>query len=109
MIELSDDKVFYAFDKEAQPALRVSSGETVRIRTKDCFGNQLQSANDTIDNIEWDAINPATGPIYVEGAVAGGALKVKIENIEFDAQSVACTGENEGVCGDRFDKWSLAV
>ena len=109
MIELSDDKVFYAFDKEAQPALRVSSGETVRIRTKDCFGNQLQSANDTIDNIDWDAINPATGPIYVEGAVAGGALKVKIENIEFDAQSVACTGENEGVCGDRFDKWSLAV
>ena len=94
MIELSDDKVFYAFDKEAQPALRVSSGETVRIRTKDCFGNQLQSANDTIDNIDWDAINPATGPIYVEGAVAGGALKVKIENIEFDAQSVACTGEN---------------
>lgn len=109
MIELSDDKVLYAFDKEAQPALRVPSGETVRIHTKDCFGNQLRSASDTIDNIDWSAINPATGPVYVEGAVAGGALKVKIENIEFDTQAAVCTGAEEGVCGDRFDKWSLEL
>ena len=106
LIELNDDKVLYAFSKDLEPALTVESGETVRIRTKDCFGNQLKTPEDKLDSIDWDRINPATGPIFVNGAVAGGALQVKIENIEFDATGVTCTGEGEGVCGDRFDAWS---
>ena len=109
MIELSDEKFFYAFDKALEPALTVASGETVRIRTKDCFGNQIQTPEDKLDNIDWDAINPATGPIFVEGAVAGGALKVKIKHIEFDAQAAMCVGEDEGTCGDRFTAWSTKL
>ena len=109
MIELGDEKVLYAFDKAAEPALEVESGQTVRVRTKDCFGNQIASADDKIDNIDWDRINPATGPVYVRGAAAGGALAVKIEDIEFDAQSVACTGKDEGICGDLFEEWSTAI
>ena len=106
MIELGDEKVLYAFDKELEPALVVPSGTTVRVRTKDCFGNQVQRPDDELDEIDWDHINPATGPIFVEGAVPGGALKVTIEAIEFDGQTASCTGEGEGVCGDRFDAWS---
>lgn len=106
MHQLSDEKTFFAFDKDLEPALRVKSGETVRIRTKDCFSNQVQSPADVLDNIDWDAINPATGPVYVEGAVAGGALKVDIENIELDGQTASCTGKDEGVCGDLFEQWS---
>ena len=109
MIELSDEKVFYAFSKDLEPALEVESGETVRIRTKDCFGNQIQSPEDELDSIDWDRINPATGPVYVHGAVAGGALRVKIESIEFDPMSCACTGQDEGVCGDQFDAWSTRL
>ena len=86
--------------------LTVKSGETVRIRTKDCFGNQLQGPEDQLSEIDWEAINPATGPIYVEGAVAGGTLKVHIVNIELDAQTSSCTGKDEGVCGDRFSDWA---
>ena len=106
MIELGDEKVLYAFDKTLEPALVVPSGTTVRVRTKDCFGNQVQRPDDELDEIDWDHINPATGPIFVEGAVPGGALKVTIEAIEFDGQTASCTGEGEGVCGDRFDAWS---
>ena len=92
MIELDDKKVLYAFSSELAPALTVESGETVRIRTKDCFGNQVRSEADTLDSIDWDAINPATGPVFVKGAKAGGALKVEIESIELDAQTASCTG-----------------
>lgn len=109
MHELSDDKIFYAFSRELEPALSVASGETVRIRTKDCFGNQVRTPDDELDSIDWDAINPATGPIYVEGAVAGGALKVEIERIELDAQTASCTGKDEGVYGDRLDAWSTRL
>ena len=105
MIELDDSKTLFSFDKDLKPVLKVPSGETVRIRTKDCFGNQLQGPEDQLSEIDWEAINPATGPIYVEGAVAGGTLKVHIDNIELDAQTSSCTGKDEGVCGDRFSDW----
>ena len=106
MIELDDSKTLFSFDKDLKPVLNVPSGETVRIRTKDCFGNQLQGPEDQLSEIDWEAINPATGPIYVEGAVAGGTLKVHIDNIELDAQTSSCTGKDEGVCGDRFSDWA---
>lgn len=106
MIELDDAKTLFSFDKDLEPVLKVPSGETVRIRMKDCFGNQLQGPEDQLSEIDWEAINPATGPIYVEGAVAGGALKVHIDNIELDAQTSSCTGKDEGVCGDRFSDWA---
>ncbi len=109
MVELDDEKVFYAFDKTLEPAMVVPSGTTVRVRTKDCFGNQIQKPEDELDGIDWDHTNPATGPIFVEGAVPGGALKVSVDAIEFDNKSVSCTGENEGVCGDRFNAWSTQV
>lgn len=106
MIELDDAKTLFSFDKDLEPVLKVPSGETVRIRTKDCFGNQLQGPEDQLSEIDWEAINPATGPIYVEGAVAGGTLKVHIDNIELDAQTSSCAGKDEGVCGDRFSDWA---
>ena len=106
MIELDDSKTLFSFAKDLGPVLKVPSGETVRIRTKDCFGNQLQGPEDQLSEIDWEAINPATGPIYVEGAVAGGTLKVHIDNIELDAQTSSCTGKDEGVCGDRFSDWA---
>ncbi|WP_417056436.1 acetamidase/formamidase family protein [Ellagibacter isourolithinifaciens] len=106
MIELDDAKTLFSFDKDLEPVLKVPSGETVRIRTKDCFGNQLQGPEDQLSEIDWEAINPATGPIYVESAVAGGTLKVHIDNIELDAQTSSCTGKDEGVCGDRFSDWA---
>lgn len=109
MVELDDEKVFYAFDKTLEPAMVVPSGTTVRVRTKDCFGNQIQKPEDELDGIDWDHTNPATGPIFVEGAVPGGALKVSVGAIEFDNKSVSCTGENEGVCGDCFNAWSTQV
>lgn len=109
MHELSDDKIFYAFSKDLEPALTVASGETVRIRTKDCFGNQIRTPEDELDSIDWDAINPATGPIFVEGAKAGGALKVAIDRIELDPQTASCTGRDEGVYGDRLDAWSTRL
>ena len=106
MIELNDDRTLFFFDRDLEPVLTVKSGETVRIRTKDCFSNQLTGPQDAMDDLDWDAVNPATGPVFVEGAKAGGALKVRIENIEFDEQTCSATGQDEGVCGNRFTEWA---
>ncbi len=106
MIELNDDKTLFFFDRDLEPVLTVKSGETIRIRTKDCFSNQLTGPQDAMDDLDWDAVNPATGPVFVEGAKAGGALKVRIDNIEFDEQTCSATGQDEGVRGNRFTEWA---
>lgn len=102
MIELSDDRTFFEFTAKAEPALKVNSGDTVRIRTKDCFGNQLKTPEDTIATLDWDNVNPGTGPIFVEGAKPGDVLKVELLKLEIDEQCAMCTGEEEGTLGDLF-------
>lgn len=106
MKELNDEQVVFAFAQNLEPALTITSGETVRIRTKDCFSNQIRCPEDELDEIDWDTINPATGPIYIEGTKAGGTLKVEILGIELDKQTASCAGKDEGVCGDLFETWS---
>lgn len=109
MIELSDAQVLFAFGDDTKPALTVKSGETVRIRTQDCFSNQLCTPADSLDTLDWDRVNPATGPIFVEDAHPGDVLKVTIERIELDEQAAVATGENEGTLGDIFKDGLVSV
>ena len=100
--ELSDGHFIFAFDRNNGPKLEVSSGDRVRVKTMDCFANQLQTPGDRLGNIDWDRVNPATGPIFVKGARAGDALKVTIEKIEIGAQGAMATGEGFGLLGDEM-------
>lgn len=101
--------IIYAFSKSNQPALTVDSGETVEIETYDCFENQIQSNDTKLEAIDWNRINPATGPIFVNGAEKGDTLKVTIEKIEIGNQGVIATGENLGMLGDELKGMSLKV
>lgn len=96
---ISAEKVFYAFDEKNSPVQRIVPPATVEIQTQDCFSNQLRDPGDTLDQLDWDCINPATGPIYVEGAEPGDTLKVTIESIDLDDQGTVCVIEGEGVLG----------
>lgn len=89
----------FAFHGGNEPAVTVSSGETVVIETMDCFSDQMQTSQDTIDELNWDHVNPATGPIYVEGAKPGDVLKVELLSIEVGDQAVMATGEGLGTLG----------
>jgi amidase len=93
----------YAFSPDNPPALTVPDGAVVDIDTCDCFADQLRTEADTLDSLDWERINPATGPILVEGAEPGDVLKVTIESIAIANQGVICTGKDMGVLGDRFE------
>ncbi len=86
MYTLDDAQFITAFSCDAQPALTVPDGATVRIRTKDCYMNNLRAENDPRGAASGSAVgcNPATGPIFVEGAQVGDTLKCEIIAIEVD-------------------------
>jgi amidase len=99
VIALSKDHRIFAFDGAAQPALRVPAGTRVRIETADCFDGQVRAPGDALDAIDWDRVNPATGPVFVEGAGPGDVLSVLIEAIDVGPQGVMAVAPGIGVHG----------
>ena len=78
------DQYVFALGDHKESAVRVQQGEVLEFITKDCFNNQITSEEYVLDALDWDHINPATGPVYVEGAQAGDVLKVEILDIELE-------------------------
>lgn len=107
--QLSTKAFVYAMDKNNKPALTVKSGTQVEIDTFDCFQNQIQSEQTTFNAIDWNQINPATGPVYVEGAQPGDILKVTIDDIELGNQGVMVVGPELGVMGHRLEKFEVKI
>lgn len=101
---LSHQDVIYAFSKTHPPVKRVDTGTTIEIQTYDCFKNQVQSEETKISGIDWDAVNPATGPIYVNGAKPGDVLRVTIRKLTIGNQGVMATGPDLGVMGHRISE-----
>ena len=96
---LSKNNVIFNFCKDHPPVLKVSAPATLDIETFDCFSNQLRDPSDKIEQLDWERINPATGPIFVEDAEPGDTLKVSINRIDLNEKGTVCCMENEGTLG----------
>jgi len=75
------DQVIFKMSPDNEPIASCKSKEEVIFKTQDCFGGQIETEEMTLDELDWDNINPATGPLYIEGAEDGDVLKVKIKEI----------------------------
>ncbi len=93
------DQVIFQMSKNNLPVVKVKSGEMITLHTKDCFNNQLVSESQKVDSLDWEHINPATGPIFIEQAMPNDTLKITIHSIEVeDCGTMAAIPEN-GVLG----------
>lgn len=107
---LDDTHVVYAMSPDNQPVLTVAPGEVVRVRTKDCFANQLRLATDRLDKVDWKRINPATGPIAVTGAEPGDTLVVDILDIQVAEQGVMIAGPgSDGIARLFCQNWTKII
>ena len=101
MKNISGEKVIYNFSYDMEPIAKISPGETITIETNDCFFQQIFSEDQVLNEIDYDRLNPATGPIYVEGAEEGDLLQVKILSIDVKSKGVAAVVPGEGVLGKK--------
>jgi amidase len=98
--KVSRSHVFFAFHPDLVPVLRVQQGEEVVMETHDCFEGQIRNSNDLIDVLDWEHVNPATGPVYIEGTKPGDVLRVDLLKMEIGDQSIMVTVPGEGALGD---------
>ena len=109
MLTLRTDTRIYSMSKENAPAAHAGSGDTVRFETLDCFGCQIRSESQLLEKLDWSNINPATGPLFIEGALPGDVLKVEILEIELDDHGVMCDGPGHGVTGRAVTQESTKI
>lgn len=72
----------FGWDNTLAPAERVEPGSTILFHCHDSSAGQLGPSSTVADvgTLDFGKINPVSGPIYVEGAEAGDALKISIES-----------------------------
>ena len=97
----------YSFSPDNKPVERVSPGEIVVFETLDALGGQIKSENTTLSSIDWSRVNPATGPLYIEGAEPGDTLVVNILDIDVDDHAVIVVIPDAGVL--RYKKFRPRV
>jgi amidase len=77
-VKLSNDQYVWAFSADMSPVVTVDPGTVIELETNDCFTGQVQSESDTLDALDTDRLNSATGPIFVRGAEPGDTLSVTL-------------------------------
>lgn len=94
----------FGWDHSIPAVATVAPGDSVEFETTDSFGGQLPS-NATVEDvahIDFDQINPVTGPVLVDGAEPGDALKVTI--LDFAPSGIGWTANipGFGLLADQF-------
>jgi acetamidase/formamidase len=101
----------YGWNRDNPPAERVAPGSTVFFECHDSSGGQLTAGSTVADvpNLDFGKINPVTGPIYVEGAEPGDALKVTIEEFKPSGFGWTANIPGFGLLADQFKEPALNI
>jgi len=92
-----------------EPIASVLPGDIFKVETNDCFFQQVLSEEQDLKDLDYGRLNPATGPIYVEGAEPGDLLKVKIISIDVKDKGIAAVIPNGGLLGDQVTKSIIRI
>ena len=68
----------FAWSRDFAPALRCKPGETIHFECLDAGDGHFKRGSTSADvaTLDFGRVNPVTGPVYVEGAQPGDALKI---------------------------------
>jgi len=102
---LTKDKHIYTLDPKATPAITIASGEELVVETWDAF----EGLRDPRAIDEKALKGPATGPIYVDGAMPGDALKIDFISIKAVKEGVHLVSPGRGFLQEDFSRHHATV
>jgi acetamidase/formamidase len=93
------------------PALTVAPGTTVAFEIADASGAQFGPDSTVADvaALDFAKVNPVTGPVFVEGAEPGDALKVTVEGFEPSGWGWTANIPGFGLLADQFPDPALHI
>jgi acetamidase/formamidase len=101
----------YGWDRSIPPAERVAPGSTLKFECLDSGSGQFRPDSTVADvtALDFSKVNPVTGPIYVEGARPGDALKVTIHEFEPSGFGWTANIPGFGLLADQFKEPALTL
>jgi amidase len=101
----------FGWDNAFEPALRVAPGATIEFECRDSSAGQLTpgSTLESVKTLDFGKINPVSGPIFVEGAAPGDALKVTIEGFKPSGFGWTANIPGFGLLADQFPDPALTL
>lgn len=106
MLRIPRDRFTYEFSADTPPVARIAPGTSLVVETYDTSSGRIHRPEDVPDFVrvrDPRKVNPAAGPIYVEGAAAGDALVVEILDIRLQPQGFVRVLAGAGVLQDGIE------
>lgn len=101
----------FGWDNALSPILKVAPGTTLQIDCPDSSDGQLVPGSTLADVVDLDfrRINPVVGPVFIEGAEPGDAIKVTIGDFTPSGFGWTANIPGFGLLADQFTKPELKI
>ncbi len=105
------DHHHYGWNNANPPQLEVAPGDRVEFETVDASGAQLGPNSTVADVVKLDfgKVNPVTGPVHVDGAEPGDALKVTIHELAPSGWGWTANIPGFGLLAEQFKEPALHI
>lgn len=108
---IHDHQCHFGWNRDNPPVLRIAPGETVEFHPVDSSGGQLNARSTLADlsRLDFAKVNPVAGPVYIDGAEPGDAIKVTL--LDFAASGWGWTANipGFGLLADQFKDPALHI
>jgi len=108
---IHDHTCHYGWNNANAPAIKIAPGETVAFNPPDSSGGQITATSTLSDlgKLDFTKVNPVAGPIYIDGAEPGDAIKVTL--LEFGPSGWGWTANipGFGLLADQFKDPALHI
>jgi acetamidase/formamidase len=101
----------FGWDNTFQPVARIAPGESLEFEVSDSSSGQISptSTVSAVATLDFGKINPVTGPIFIDGAEPGDALKVTLLSFVPSGFGWTANIPGFGLLADEFKQPALHI
>lgn len=108
---IHDHQCHFGWNRDNPPVARIAPGETVEFHPLDSSGAQLNARSTLADlaKLDFGKVNPVAGPIHVDGAEPGDAIKVTLLDFTPSGWGWTANIPGFGLLADQFKDPALHI
>jgi acetamidase/formamidase len=108
---IHDHQCHFGWNRDNPPVVRIAPGETVEFNPVDSSGGQLNAKSTLADlkALDFGKVNPVAGPVFIEGAAPGDAIKVTLLDFAPSGWGWTANIPGFGLLADQFKESALHI
>jgi acetamidase/formamidase len=105
------DTGHFGWDRSIAPVVNAAPGDVVEFEAVDASGGQISedATVEAVKTLDFGKVNPVTGPVYVDGAEPGDALKITILSFDLSGWGWTAVIPGFGLLADQFAEPALHI